>query len=154
MSELHTVLNKHWLWKEMRTKLNLSNPAYKYWKSSQYIKLNRYVFIQKDTIPQKFAYIQNELTDLTGYLPVQYASQRLNVNSSIFNYKMMRLYSHFEYKFVENVKFVNIKRFFTEHAIKVDRDSTVQLGRLEDLCILPNSKFYRIDDNYGVVVYN
>jgi len=154
MSEFYSILNKHWLWKEMRSKLNLSNPAYSYWKESHHIKLNRYVFIQKDTIPERFTHVQEDLTDLTGYLPIQYASSQLNVDAHVFNYKMMRLHNRFEYKFVENIKFVNIRRFFKEHAIEVNKNSTLQLGKLNELCILPNSKFYRIDDDYGVVVYD
>jgi hypothetical protein len=150
----YNVLNHHWLWKEMRTKLSLSNPAYTYWSDVKTLKLNRYVFLEKQSIPEKYLHVEPLLTDLSGYLPTQYASTQLSLDSHIFNYKQMQLHSKFEYKFVENIKFVNIKRFFLEHGIKVNKNSLVQLGRLKDLHFMPESRFYKIDDNYGVVVYD
>ena len=33
------TLNNYWLWSEIRSKLNLSNPAYRFWSTSQNIKL-------------------------------------------------------------------------------------------------------------------
>ncbi|MEA1917012.1 MAG: hypothetical protein U9N42_05715 [Campylobacterota bacterium] len=138
----------------MRTKLELSNPAYTYWRDVHSLKLNRYVFLEKETIPQKYSFIENSLTDLSGHLPTQYASTQLSLDSHVFNYKQMQLHSKFEYKFVDNVKFVNIRRFFLEHAIKVNKNSMIQIGRLKDLHFMPETRFYKIDDNYGVVVYD
>lgn len=138
----------------MYTKLSLSSPAYSYWNESRHIKLNRYVFIEKNTLPTKYAHIQEDLTDLTGYLPTQYAATQLGIDSHIFGYKKMRLYNQFEYKFVNDIKFVNLKRFFLENGIKIDKSSYVHLARLNDLIITVDSRFYRIDDNYGVVVYD
>ncbi len=154
MSALQHVLDNQWLYKEVYTKLGLSAPAYKYWNDTQSLKLNRYLFLQKQTLPQKYAYIEPELTDLSGYLPVQYASQQLGMDNHVFNYKKMRLYSKFEYKFINDIKFVNIRRFFLEHNIRVKKESLVRLGKIDDLIIYPNSRFYRIDEQYGVVVYD
>lgn len=154
MSAFYSILDKHWLWKEVYTKLSLSSPAYSYWNESRHIKLNRYVFIEKNTLPTKYAHIQEDLTDLTGYLPTQYAATQLGIDSHIFGYKKMRLYNQFEYKFVNDIKFVNLKRFFLENGIKIDKSSYVHLARLNDLIITVDSRFYRIDDNYGVVVYD
>jgi hypothetical protein len=154
MSSFYSILDKHWLWKEVYTKLSLSSPAYSYWNDSRHIKLNRYIFIEKNTLPTKYDYIQNDLTDLSGYLPTQYAATQLGVDSHIFGYKKMKLYNQFEYKFVNDIKFVNLKRFFLENGIKVDKSSYVHLARLNDLIITADSRFYRIDDNYGVVVYD
>ena len=154
MSVFYNVLNKQWLYKEVYTKLGLSAPAYKYWNSTPSLKLNRYLFLEKGCLPQKYAYIEEELTSLSGYLPTQYASTQLNMDNHIFNFKKMRLYSKFEYKFVNDIKFVNMKRFFLEHGIRVNKKSMIRLGRLDELPIFPNSTFYRIDDNYGVVVYD
>ena len=154
MSAFYSILDKHWLWKEMCTKLSLSSPAYSYWNESRHIKLNRYVFIEKNTLPAKYAHIQEDLTDLTGYLPTQYAATQLGIDSHIFGYKKMKLYNQFEYKFVNDIKFVNLKRFFLENGIKIGKNSYVHLARLNELIITPDSRFYRIDDNYGVVVYD
>lgn len=154
MSAFYSLLDKHWLWKEVYTKLSLSSPAYSYWNESRHIKLNRYVFIEKNTLPHKYSHIQEDLTDLSGYLPTQYAATQLGIDSHIFGYKKMRLYNQFEYKFVNDIKFVNLKRFFLENGIRVDKSSYVHLARLNDLIITPDSRFYRIDDNYGVVVYD
>jgi len=154
MSSFYSILDKHWLWKEVYTKLSLSSPAYSYWNDSRHIKLNRYVFIEKNTLPAKYAHIQNDLTDLSGYLPTQYAATQMGIDSHIFGYKKMKLYNQFEYKFVNDIKFVNLKRFFLENGIKVDKNSYVHLARLNDLIITADSRFYRIDDNYGVVVYD
>ncbi|MDD5717895.1 MAG: hypothetical protein PHW64_08890 [Sulfuricurvum sp.] len=154
MSAFYSILDKHWLWKEVYTKLSLSSPAYSYWNESRHIKLNRYVFIEKGTLPSKYAHIQENLTDLSGYLPTQYAATQLGIDSHIFGYKKMKLYSQFEYKFVNEIKFVNLKRFFLENGIKIDKNSYVHLARLNDLIITPDSRFYRIDDHYGVVVYD
>jgi hypothetical protein len=154
MSAFYNVLDKQWLWKEVYTKLGISAPAYKYWRGTPSLKLNRYLFLQKESLPQKYSYIEDDLTDLSGFLPTTYASQQLNMDSHIFNFKKMRLYNRFEYKFVNDIKFVNIKRFFLEHNIKVHKESIVRIGRLDELPILPNSTFYRIDDSHGVVVYD
>jgi hypothetical protein len=154
MSALYNLLDKHWLWREINTKLQLSSPAYNYWSESRHIKLNRYVFIEKDTLPEKYSHIETSLTDLSGYLPTQYAASTLSADSHIFAYKKMRLYSQFEYKYVNDIKFVNLKRFFTENGIILTKNSYVHLGRLNDLSIIPDCRFYRIDDNYGVVVYS
>lgn len=154
MSALYSLLDKHWLWREINSKLNLSGPAYSYWNESRHIKLNRYVFIEKNTLPQKYEHIELYLTDLSGWLPTNYAASSLSMDSHIFAYKKMRLYNQFEYKYVNEIKFVNLKRFFTENGIALTKKSYVHLARLNDLVITADSRFYRIDDNYGVVVYD
>lgn len=154
MSSLYSTLDKHWLWKEVHTKLAISSPAYSYWNDTRHIKLGRYVFIEKNTLPARYAHIQEELTDLSGYLPTQYAATQLGIDNHIFAYKKMRLYNQFEYTFVNGIKFVNIKRFFLENGIKMTKNSYVHLARLDDLIITPDCRFYRVDDAYGVVVYD
>jgi len=154
MSKLYNLLDKHWLWKEMRTQLSLSNPAYTYWRETNSLKLNRYVFIEKRSVPARYEYIQGTLTDLSGFLPTQYAAQQLGVDSHIFNTKEMHLHSKFEYKFVENIKFVNIKRFFLDNGIYVKKHSFIQVGKLKDLEFGLDSQFYRIDNDYGVLVFD
>jgi len=74
-------------------------------------------FIQKQTLPQKHEYVEEILTDLSGYLPTKYASDQLHVNEHLFVSDKMKLHTEFEYKFVEDVKFVNIKKFFKEYDI-------------------------------------
>lgn len=154
MSALHTQLDRHWLWKEIYTKLSLSSPAYAYWNDTRHIKLGRYVFLEKGTLPERYAHVQEELTDLSGYLPTQYAATQLGIDSHIFGYKKMRLHSRFEYKFVNGIKFVNLRRFFVEHGIKIGKSSYIHLSRLDDLIITSDCRFYRIDDDYGIVVYD
>ena len=88
---VYNTLNSYWLWKELATFLKVSNPTYKYWKDTQSFKLNnKYVFLQKNTLPQKYEYAQNYLTDLSGYLPIKYASDRLNIDSHTFTYNHSR----------------------------------------------------------------
>jgi len=155
MSHLPSTLNSFWLWREVSSKLGVSNPAYKYWKNTPNLKLNnKYVFIQKDTLPEKHLHIQEILTDLSGHLPIKFASDQLHVNEHLFSSDKMKLHKEFEYKFVEDVKFVNIKKFFRENGIKVTKNSLVQLGRMKDLEISVDSTFYRLKDDYGVVVYD
>jgi len=154
MSRLPDTLNSYWLWKEISSKLHLSNPLYKYWKQTPNIKLNnKYIFLQKNRLPQKHAFIEAQLTDLSGYLPIRYASDRLHIDSHIFSSDKMRLYNQFEYKYVEDLKFVNLRRFFTEYGIKPEKNSIFHLGRLKDLEITADSMFYRLRDDYGLVVY-
>jgi NAD+--asparagine ADP-ribosyltransferase len=154
VSQLPNRLNSFWLWREVSSKLGVSNPAYKYWKDTPSIKLNnKYVFIQKDKLPQKHMHIQDILTDLSGHLPIKFASDQLHVNEHIFSYEKMKLYKEFEYKFVEDVKFVNIKKFFRENGINVGKNSIVQLGKMKDLEISVDSTFYRLKDDYAIVVY-
>ncbi|MEA2091063.1 MAG: hypothetical protein U9O83_01705 [Campylobacterota bacterium] len=154
MSHLPSTLNSFWLWREVSSKLSLSNPAYKYWRETPNLKLNnKYVFIKKHTLPKKHEYVEKILTDLSGYLPIKYASDRLHVNEHIFSYEKMKLYKEFEYKFVEDVKFVNIKKFFREFGIKVNKNSIVQLGRIKELDFSANSTFYNLKNDYGIVVY-
>lgn len=154
MSALYSRLDRHWLWKEIYTKLSLTSPAYAYWNDTRHIKLNRYVFIEKETLPERYAHIQDYLTDLSGYLPTQYAATQLGIDSHVFGYKKMRLHSRFEYKFVNGIKFVNLKRFFVENGIRLNKGSYVHLASLDDLIITADCRFYRIDDHYGVVVYD
>ena len=155
MSPLPNILNSYWLWREVREKLDVSNPLYKYWKDTPNIKLNnKYVFVQKKALPEKYSCVEPILTDLSGYLPIRYASDCLHVNEHIFNYDKMKLYKEFEYKYVQDVKFVNIKKFFVEFGIKVDKNAVIHLGRLKDLEITSNSTFYKLRDDYGLVVYN
>ena len=155
MSALPNLLNSYWLWREVREKLDVSNPLYKYWKDTPNIKLNnKYVFVQKKTLPEKYAYIEPILTDLSGYLPIRYASDQLHVSEHIFSYDKMKLYKEFQYRYIQDVKFVNIKKFFVEFGIKVDKNSIIHLGRLKDLEITSNSTFYNLRDDYGLVVYN
>lgn len=152
---VYNTLNSYWLWKELATFLKVSNPTYRYWKETQSFKLNnKYVFLRKNTLPQKYEYAQYHLTDLSGYLPVKYASDRLNIDSHTFTYNKMALYSQFEYKYVEDIKFVNLKRFFLENGIKIKKDSLFHLGRINSLDITLDSTFYKINDNYGIVVYD
>lgn len=155
MSNLPSTLNSFWLWREISKKLGVSNPAYKYWRDTLSMKLNnKYVFVKKDTLPPKHLHIQEVLTDLSGHLPIKYASDQLHVNEHLFSYEKMRLHKEFEYKFVEDVKFVNIKKFFRENGIQVPKNSLIQLGKLKDLEITPEASFYRLKEDYGVVVYN
>jgi hypothetical protein len=155
MSALPNRLNSFWLWREVYAKLGVSNPAYKYWKNTQTLKLNnKYVFIQKNTLPKKHEYVQEILTDLSGYLPIKYASDQLHVNEHMFTSDRMKLHREFEYKFVEDVKFVNIRKFFRENGIQVSSDSFIWLGRMKDLEITPDCTFYKLKDDYGIVVYS
>jgi len=155
MSALPNTLNSFWLWKEVYAKLGISNPAYKYWKNTPNLKLNnKYVFIQKGTLPKKHEYVQEILTDLSGYLPIRYASDQLHINEHLFITDKMKLHSEFEYKFVEDVKFVNIKKFFRENGIKVANNSIVQLAKIKDLEITTDSTFYSLKNDYGLVVYD
>lgn len=154
MSHLPNTLNSFWLWREVSKKLGVSNPAYKYWKNTPNLKLNnKYIFIQKETLPQKYEHVEPILTDLSGHLPIKYASDRLHVNEHIFSYEKMKLYKEFEYKYVEDVKFVNIKKFFRENGIKVSKNSIVQLGKMKDLDLAGSSAFYNLKNDYGIVVY-
>ncbi|MBU0631239.1 hypothetical protein KKA17_01200 [bacterium] len=155
MSQIPNTLNSYWLWREVREKLQVSNPVYKYWKDTPSIKLNnKYVFVQKNSLPEKYEYIEPVLTDLSGYLPIKYASDQLHINEHVFNYEKMRLYKEFEYKYVQDIKFVNIRKFFIEYGIRIDKDSLLHLGRIKDLEITSNSTFYNLKDDYGLVVYN
>ncbi len=155
MSYLPNTLNSFWLWREISSKLGVSNPAYKYWKETQTLKLNnKYLFLQKNTLPQKHQHIEKVLTDLSGHLPIKFASDQLHVNEHIFSYDKMKLYREFEYKFVEDVKFVNIRKFFRENGIRVSKNSLIQLGKMKDLEITVDSTFYKLKDDYGIVVYD
>lgn len=155
MSHLPNKLNSYWLWREVSSKLGLSNPTYRYWKDTPNIKLNnKYLFIQKNTLPQRYEHVENILTDLSGHLPIRYASDQLHVSERIFSYDKMRLYKEFEYKFVEDIKFVNIRKFFTEFGIKVNKHSVVQLAKIKDLDIGPECTFYNLKNDYGIVVYD
>lgn len=154
MSNLPNTLNSYWLWREVSSKLGVSNPAYKYWNSTPNLKLNnKYLFIQKNSLPQKYEYVEKILTDLSGHLPIKYASDRLHMSEHMFSSDRMKLHREFEYKFVADVKFVNIKKFFTEFGIKVDKNSIVQLGKIKDLELTANSTFYNLKNDYGLVVY-
>ena len=118
MSYLPNTLNSFWLWKEVSSKLGVSNPAYKYWRDTQNMKLNnKYVFVKKETLPKKHEHVESILTDLSGHLPIKFASDQLHVSEHLFSYDKMKLHREFEYKFVEDVKFVNIKKFFRENGI-------------------------------------
>ncbi len=155
MSNIPNTLNSFWLWREVSSKLGVSNPAYKYWKKTPNIKLNnKYIFIQKKTLPSKHEYIESTLTDLSGYLPIKFASDQLHVNEHIFSYEKMKLYKEFDYKFVEDVKFVNIKKFFRENGIIVSKNSIIQLGKIKDLEFDVTSTFYNLKNDYGIMVYN
>jgi hypothetical protein len=155
MSYLPNKLNSFWLWREVSSKLGVSNPAYKYWRDTQHMKLNnKYVFIQKKTLPPKHLHVEKILTDLSGFLPIKFASDQLHVNEHIFSYEKMKLYKEFDYKFVEDVKFVNIRKFFRENGIKVGKNSLVQLGKMKDLEIDANSTFYNLKNDYAIVVYD
>ena len=155
MSYLPNTLNSYWLWREVSSKLGVSNPAYKYWRDTPNLKLNnKYIFIQKHKLPKKHQHIETVLTDLSGHLPIKYASDRLHVNEHIFSYEKMRLYKEFEYKFVNDVKFVNIKKFFRENGIRVSKNSIIQLGKIKDLDITAQSTFYNLKNDYGIVVYD
>lgn len=155
MLQLPNRLNSFWLWREISSKLGVSNPAYKYWKNTPNLKLNnKYIFLQKNTLPQKHTYIEEILTDLSGHLPTKYASDQLHVNEHLFSSNKMKLHKEFEYKFVEDVKFVNIKKFFRENGIIVPKNSLIQLGKIKDLEFTSDSTFYNLKNDYGIVVYN
>ena len=155
MSHLPSTLNSFWLWREISSKLGVSNPAYKYWKNTPSLKLNnKYVFLKKDTLPQKHMHIQDILTDLSGHLPIKFASDQLHVSEHLFSSDKMKLHKEFDYKFVEDVKFVNIRKFFRENGIRVNKNSLVQLGKIKDLELSADSTFYRLKDDYAVVVYD
>ena len=66
----------------------------------------------------------------------------------------MKLHKEFEYKFVEDVKFVNIKKFFRENGIKVSKNSIVHLGKMKDLDFAGTCTFYNLKNDYGIVVYD
>lgn len=152
---LHAKLNSYWLWREASRKLGLSNPSYKYWQEAKTLKLNnKYLFIAKDTLPPKYAHIQQKLTDLSGHLPTRYASNQLHTSDRIFSYEKMRLHREFEYKFVEDIKFVNLRKFFRENGIVVAKNSIIQLGKLSELELDASSQLYRLKDDYAVVVYS
>jgi len=154
VSSLPNKLDNYWLWKEVRERLGVSNPLYKYWRDTPHIKLNnKYVFVKKKTLPEKYGYVEEILTDLSGYLPTKYAADALHTNEHIFRYDKMRLYKEFEYKYVEDVKFVNIRKFFIQNGIKVPNNAIVHLGRLKDLEITEECTFYNLKNDYGIVIY-
>jgi hypothetical protein len=154
MSYLPNTLNSFWLWREVSSKLGVSNPAYKYWKNTPNIKLNnKYLFVQKNRLPKKHEHVENILTDLSGHLPIKYASDRLHTNEHIFSYDKMKLYKEFEYKYVEDVKFVNIKKFFIENGIQINKNSIIQLGKIKDLDLNAKCSFYNLKNDYAIVVY-
>ena len=66
----------------------------------------------------------------------------------------MKLHKEFDYKFVQDVKFVNVKKFFRENGIKVGKNSIVQLGKTKDLEFDVNATFYNLKNDYGIVVYD
>ena len=66
----------------------------------------------------------------------------------------MKLHKEFDYKFVEDVKFVNIKKFFRENGIKVAKNSVVQLAKMKDLDLSGSTSFYNLKNDYGIVVYD
>jgi hypothetical protein len=138
----------------MRSKLDLSHTAYCAWKNTNTLKLDRFVFIEKKTMPDRFLFISPKLTDLFGYLPIQYAASQINVTPHVFNFTGMKLHSQFEYRFVDGVKFVNIHRFFKENGIVVNPRESVSVGKLDSLIITPNCRFYGLNNDYGVVVYS
>ncbi|MDY0116485.1 MAG: hypothetical protein RBR59_02785 [Sulfurimonadaceae bacterium] len=149
------TLNSFWLWREVSSKLGVSNPAYKYWKTTPTLKLNnKYLFIQKNTLPLKYNHVEEILTDLSGYLPIRYASDRLHMSERIFSYEKMSLYKEFEYKYVEDIKFVNIKKFFRENGIVVSKNSLVHLAKMKDLELTSHCTFYNLKNDYAIVVYN
>jgi len=154
MSHLPNTLNSFWLWREVYVKLGISNPAYKYWRDTPTLKLNnKYLFVGKNRLPQKYEYIEPILTDLSGHLPIKYASDQLHVNEHLFSCDKMSLHREFEYKFVEDIKFVNIRKFFRENGIKVSKNSLVQLAKLKDLELTPEATFYNLKNDYALVVY-
>jgi hypothetical protein len=110
--------------------------------------------VQKNSLPKKYEHVEPILTDLSGYLPIKYASDQLHINEHVFSYEKMRLYKEFEYKYVQDIKFVNIRKFFIEYGIRVDKNSLLHLGRIKDLEITANSTFYNLKDDYGLVVYH
>lgn len=155
MSHFPNTLNSFWLWREVSSRLGVSNPLYRYWKETPNLKLNnKYIFVEKNRLPAKYEYIEPILTDLSGHLPIKFASDRLHVNEHIFSYDKMKLYREFEYKFVQDVKFVNIKKFFRENGIKVGKNSIIQLGKIKDLDFSATSTFYNLKNDYGIVVYD
>ena len=155
MSHLPNTLNSFWLWREISSKLGVSNPAYKYWKNTPNLKLNnKYIFLQKNTLPEKHSHVEEILTDLSGHLPIKFASDQLHVNEHLFSYDKMKMHKEFEYKFVEDVKFVNIKKFFRENGITVSKNSIIQLGKIKELEFTPDSTFYNLKNDYGIVVYD
>jgi len=155
MSYLPNTLNSFWLWREVYSKLGVSNPAYKYWKNTPNLKLNnKYIFIQKNALPQKHEHIEERLTDLSGHLPIKFASDQLHINEHIFSYDKMKLHKEFEYKFVEDIKFVNIKKFFKENGILVPKNAMVHLGKTKDLEFTSDSTFYNLKNDYGIMVYS
>ncbi len=155
MSYLPNTLNSFWLWREVSSKLGVSNAAYKYWKNTPNLKLNnKYLFVQKNTLPQKHEHVEKILTDLSGHLPIKFASDQLHVNEHLFSYDKMKLHKEFEYKFVEDIKFVNIKKFFRENGIIVSKNSMIHLGKMKDLEFTTDSTFYNLKNDYGIVVYD
>ncbi len=154
MSCLPNKLDDYWLWKEVRECLGVSNPLYKYWRDTPHIKLNnKYIFLKKHTLPAKYGYVEEFLTDLSGYLPTKYAADALHMDEHIFRYDKMRLYKEFEYKYVEDVKFVNIRKFFIQNGIEVPNNAIVHLGRLKELEITEECRFYNLKNDYGIVIY-
>ncbi len=134
---------------------NICWARYKYWKNTLSLKLNnKYLFLQKNTLPPKHQHIETSLTDLSGHLPIKFASDQLHVNEHLFSCDKMKLHREFEYKFVEDVKFVNIKKFFREHGIQVSKQSIIQLGKMKDLEFTADSTFYNLKNDYGIVVYD
>lgn len=155
MSHLPSTLNSFWLYREVYKKLGISNPAYKYWKNTPTLKLNnKYLFVKKNTLPPQHSHVEEILTDLSGYLPIKYASDQLHVNEHLFSYEKMRLHKEFEYKYVEDIKFVNIRKFFKENGIQVKKDSLVHLAKIKDIELTPDCTFYNLKDDYALVVYH
>lgn len=148
------ILRDYWLWKEVQAKLELSNPAYKYWKHTPHIKLNnKYIFIKKTTLPEKHCHIEEKLTDLTGFVPVQYAADRLHISAHIFRTKNMKLFDAFEYIYVEKIKFVNLAKFFAEYHIQDYRESILHMGLLEGLDTEAATNVITLKEGYGLAFY-
>jgi hypothetical protein len=55
---------------------------------------------------------------------------------------------------VEDIKFVNVRKFFREYGIKIEKNSLIQLGKMKDLEISAEATFYNLKNDYGLVVYD
>ena len=126
----NAMLDDFVLAKEMMKLANISPNAFRYWNrciAAKY-EAGRAVFLHKKFIQKKYLHLVEKCTPLNGYVQSQaFCRYTTLAPSHLVKSNRANLYDILEIKIVEDIKFINLKKFYDD--LGLDSSSVIYIEK-------------------------
>lgn len=118
-----TTLENYILNYELAKLAKISSNAYRFWKNVRVVKYDecRIVFLDKNTLPEKYKSFVNLCTNLSGYVQSQAFCKYTGLAPShLIQSNNSKIYDILDILQIGTVKFVNLKKFYDDLGLDYD----------------------------------